>query len=166
MKSGYLKVLFVGLPFGLGCLITGIKDFIELPKSINYLVLEEGDIQTYGVKTIYDSGAKTDFKVFYIKISESEYYAALKSQKEVLRKQLPHYLRETKHISLWHEKGRKYIKQISVGENILYEYKPPYWMAHFFFWIGLITLVSGVGYLILHPEDLTGKKRKGKVSKW
>ncbi len=166
MKSGYLKVLFVGLPFGLGCLIVGINNFINIPRTTEQLKSINGEITSFGMKDIYDKGADSVFEVFFIVINNREYYADLGWKIDTLQKRLPVQLKYNKFATVWHERGRKYIEQISVGENILYEYKPPYWIAHFFFWIGLITLVSGVGYLILHPEDLTGKKRKGKVSKW
>ncbi len=34
-KSGYLRVLFVGLPFGIGALLIGIPKFDEIPKTPN-----------------------------------------------------------------------------------------------------------------------------------
>ncbi len=165
MKSGYLKVLFVGLPFGLGCLITGINKFIEIPNNIDGLVLVEGEVSKYGLRRIKSDDS--NYEVFYIEVKQKGwYYTELKKRKKILQTELSVNLKKTNHVKIWHRKNRRNIEQVSVGERKMYEYKPPYWMAHFFFWIGLITLVSGVGYLILHPEDLTGKKRKGKVSKW
>jgi len=46
---------------------------------------------------------------------------------------------EQRQVMIWHEKDKNYIKQMMVDGHYLIKYKPPYWIAHFFFWLGLIT---------------------------
>ncbi|WP_439183218.1 hypothetical protein [Carboxylicivirga taeanensis] len=166
-RYSYLRALFVGLPFGFGCLITGINYFIEIPRNVEGLEVVSGNVQGFGIKRIKSEVDNSSYEVFFVEVEQKGwYYTELKSKKRLLRRELAEELRTSRLVEIWHMNGQKNIEQISVGDKFLYEYEPPYWMGHVFFWIGAITLVSAIGYVVLHPEDLTGKKRNGKVSKW
>jgi hypothetical protein len=150
----------VGIPFGITSLVVGINLFRNTPGSTSELEKIQGGIQSFGIKNIYDKEAETNFQVFYIKLdTHNEFYTAIGKQKALLKTNLPKRLKRNQVVTVWYKKQSKYIEQLSVGDKLLIEYSPPYWIAHFFTWLGVITLASGGIYLIKHPEDLTGKKK-------
>ncbi len=167
-RYSYIRAIFIGIPFGIVCIIVGTQKFFEIPKDIAELYCEEIMVSSYGMKIIYDDGADSNFNVFYIKTNDKEYYTELGKNIDILEKELPVLLRQTNIIKVWHLDGDNYIKQLSVNNFILIEYSPPYWIAHFFLWLGIITLSTGLVYVIKHPEDFTGRKiykKKGEPSK-
>ena len=161
-RYSYIRAILIGIPFGIVCVIVGVQKFFEIPKDIFELSCEEVTVSSYGMKTIYDNGADSNFNVFYIKTDDKEYYTELGKNIDILEKELPVLLKQTNNIKVWYLDGDNYIKQLSVNNFILIEYSPPYWIAHFFLWLGIITLSAGLIYMIKHPEDLTGKKKTGK----
>jgi len=159
-KYSYLRALFIGVPFGISCFIGGIMLFIEIPEDVSKLNMYKGEIISYGMKDIYDKEAREDFNVFYVDVQDKEFYTELGRNIDILKRDLPILFKRSKNIIVWCEEDSFYIEQLQIGENLLIEYTPPYWMAHFFLWLGVITLASALIYVIKHPEDLTGKKKK------
>lgn len=162
-KYSYLRTLFVGIPFGIASLVVGINQFKNTPSSTSELENIKSKVQSFGIKSIYDKNAETNFQVFYIKLDNyDEFYTAIGKQKTLLKNTLPRRLKGNKEVTVWHKKQSRYIEQLSVGDELLIKYSSPYWVAHFFTWLGVITLVSGGIYLIRHPEDLAaGNKKPG-----
>ncbi|MFA8435135.1 MAG: hypothetical protein ACEPOZ_11515 [Marinifilaceae bacterium] len=158
-KYGYIRAIIVGIPFGIACLIVGVGQFKDIPKSINELDKSEGIIESFGIKDIYDAEIETDLNVFFIKLKNDEYYTELGRNIEILKTHMPVKLKKTSKVTIWHKKNEKYIEQLLIDNELLIKYVPPYWIAHFFFWLGLVTTISGIVYVVKHPEDLTGKKR-------
>jgi|GEM_PF-2671921 hypothetical protein len=154
-KYSYMRALIIGVPFGLISLISGIKLFGELPK-IGELIIEEGVIFEIEPMIIRDGERIYDFVEITLnngkKYSSGEY-------KEVILEYFKKQTSLNKNIKIWHEKGQDNIRQLVYGDTLLIEYKPPYWIAHFFLWLGVVTLTSALIYVIKHPEDLTSKKK-------
>jgi hypothetical protein len=159
-KYSYLRALVIGVPFGIACIIVGLKQFINIPDSVAKFCLYQGEITYYGMKSIYDRDAEANFNVFYIEIEDKLYYTELGSNIDVLNSKLPAIHKKSKDAKVWYKKDSFYIEQLLIGDRLLIVYKPPYWIGHFFLWLGVVTLASALIYVIKHPEDLTGKKKK------
>jgi hypothetical protein len=159
-KYSYLRALIIGVPFGVVCIIVGLKQFINIPESVSKLNKDKGEIISFGMKSIYDKNAETNFNVFYIDIGGKEYYTELGKNINLLKSRLPVMLQQSKKIQVWHKKDSCYIEQLLVGNTLLIEYTPPYWIAHFFLWLGVVTLISALIYVIKHPEDLIGNGKR------
>ncbi len=142
-------MLIVGIPFGLVCLIVGVSQFFKIPSSINELVINTGYITNIGEKTIYDEKADSLFEVVFIETdNKNEYYSLLKKHKSQIRNEWKDQIIVNNRVTIWHKEQRNYIEQLAIENEILIEYSPPYWIAHFFFWLGLITLITAIGYVI------------------
>ncbi|MFW6247395.1 MAG: hypothetical protein ACOC22_04480 [bacterium] len=154
-KYSYLRVIIIGIPFGLLSLISGIKLFGTLTK-VNELEKVDGIIKTIESKDLKRGERTYDLVEISLKNGDSFYSGEFKHE-------IVDYFNSNpssgKSITIWHETGKDYIKQLSIDNNLLFEYSPPYWIAHFFLWLGIVTLMSALIYVIKHPEDLFGKKK-------
>ncbi|MRT94144.1 hypothetical protein [Ancylomarina sp. 16SWW S1-10-2] len=175
-KYSYLRALFVGVPFGISCIIGGIRVYNETAE-FEDLIMEEGIIYNIESKIIEEGERIYDFVELTLadgsKYSSGEYKndilsffaekpyknKIIKYNNEILSFPIKE-LYKNKTIKIWHEERQDNIRQLSVGEEVLIEYSAPYWMAYFFFLLGVITLVSALIYVIKHPEDYTGEKKK------
>ena len=159
-KYSYLRALFVGVPFGLYCFITGVNLFIDLPKSEKDLNLVSGKIVQYESKFV----AKEKIEVFVLTLDNNKVYY---SENEKERVMMVGYFAKRNFIGakaeVWKDYDPDYdmyIEQLTVNNEMVIKFNPTFWVAHFFFWLGVITLSSALIYVIKHPEDLTGKKKK------
>lgn len=157
-KYSYLRTIIIGIPFGLLSLISGINLFGTLTKT-DELKKVEGIIKSIDSKELKRGNRTYDLIEISLNSGDCFYSGEYKHEIEEFFNSKQYI---GKFITIWHETGKDYIKQLSVDELLLIEYKPPYWIAHFFFWLGVITLSSGLIYVIKHPEDLTGIKKKSK----
>ena len=154
-KYSYLRAIIIGIPFGLLSLISGIKLFGTLTK-VDELEKINGVIKNVESKELKRSERTYDLVEISLNNGDSFYSGEFKHE-------IVDYFNSNpssgKSITIWHEAGKDYIKQLSIDNKLLFEYDPPYWIAHFFFWLGVVTLVSALIYVIKHPEDLIGKKK-------
>ncbi|WP_461633071.1 hypothetical protein [Labilibaculum euxinus] len=153
-KSGYLRALFVGLPFGIGSLIVGIPLFEEIPKIPDELELHSGVLNSFGETTYYDEGIDLEMNLFYVKIDTDSYYAGRRKERELLE---PYKYEIGDSIKIWTNQNDVYIKQLIVNNQILMVYKPPYWRAWFFTLAGILFTVMSVFYLIKYNADYFGE---------
>ena len=154
-KYSYLRALIIGVPFGLASLISGIKLFVDLPK-FEDLIKEEGTIYTIGSRKVQEGNRNYDF--VEIILENGNAYSSGEYKDKILYFFTSNSIKKET-VKIWHEKGQNNIRQIVYGETLIIKYTPPYWMAHFFLWLGLITITSALIYVIKHPEDLTGSKK-------
>ena len=154
-KYSYLRAIIIGIPFGLLSLISGINLFGTLTK-IDELKKVEGIIKNIESKEL-KRGERT-YDLVEISLNSGDCFYSGEFKHKIIN-----YFNSNqstgKSITIWHEKGKDYIKQLLVDNKLLIKYKPPYWIAHFFLWLGIITLTSALIYVIKHPEDLTGRKK-------
>ncbi|ASB50178.1 hypothetical protein [Alkalitalea saponilacus] len=67
-KSGYLRVLFIGLPFGVASLLGGIQIVNDIPDTPKDLKLHEGKLVSYGDAVYYSKAVDLERSVFYLKV--------------------------------------------------------------------------------------------------
>lgn len=63
-------------------------------------------------------------------------------------------------VSVWLSAQTKVIVQISKGESIILKYKRFHFSLFIVVLFGVIMVVVSGFYIVKHPEDLTGKKKK------
>ena len=153
-KSGYLRVLFVGLPFGIGALIVGIPLFEEIPKNPDELELHSGVLNSFGETTYYDEGIDLDRTLFYVEINSKMYYTDRRKERVIIES---YKYRIGDSIKVWTNLNDVYVKQLIVNNQMLMVYKPPYWRAWFFTLAGILFTVMSVFYLIKYNADYFGE---------
>ncbi|MBN1113058.1 MAG: hypothetical protein JXA53_09125 [Bacteroidales bacterium] len=154
----YLRALLVGVPFGLFCLVSGINMFIDLPKNEKDLNLVSGKIVKYELKF----ARKTDRFIITLD-NKKEYYSENGKDRALLVKYFAKRNLIGAEAVVWKDSDpdyNMYIEQLKVNNEMVIKFNPTFWVAHFFLWLGVITLASALIYVIKHPEDLTGKKKK------
>jgi len=68
-KYSYTRALFVGIPFGIGCLVVGLNQFISIPKTDSQLIKETGIIIDYGEKQYMTEKLMPILKCFLLKLT-------------------------------------------------------------------------------------------------
>ena len=149
-KTGYLRVLFVGLPFGIGALIVGIPMFNEIPKTSNDLEKHVGVLRSFGDTIYYDEGIDLESKLFYVRLSENAYYTDRRKEREIIES-YKYNIGDS--MEIWTKKDKVYIKQIISNNQMIMNYKPPYWQAWFFTLIGIVFTAMSIFYLIKYSSD-------------
>ncbi len=157
-KYSYLRALVIGFPLGVASIIIGITSYMDTSSTIDNLHQTRGKIDYKGIKIIYSTKIDADIEVFIVKVGKNEFYTELGKYKSRMIDYFQDNNKADNYAHIWHRQEINRIEQISVDGFMLIEYSPPYWIAHFFFWLGLITLITAIGYVIKHPEDLKGKK--------
>ena len=155
-KYSYLRAFFIGIPFGIACIVGGIKTFNELPE-VGELIKVEGVISKIEPRVLREGERIYDF--VEITLNNGKKYSSGEYKEDILNFFEKHKALN-KVVKIWHENEHDNIRQLVYGDIMLIKYKPPYWIAHFFLWLGVITLAAALIYVIKHPEDLTGKKKK------
>ncbi len=157
-KTGYLRVLFVGLSFGIGALIVGIPMFNKIPETPNDLEVHKGILSSFGDTTYYDNGIDLEFETFYVKINDKAFYTEKRSVRVII--EIYNYsIGDT--IIVWTERDDLYIKQLTANNQMVMNYQPPYWMAWFFTLAGVIFTAMSLFYLIKYSSDYFGEKKIG-----
>ncbi|MFA8435133.1 MAG: hypothetical protein ACEPOZ_11505 [Marinifilaceae bacterium] len=148
----YWRAVFTAVPLGIASLVIGINKFVSIPATIDDLVVVKGIPKSFGTTTIKSS--HNTFNVYYIQIGPSKYRTIYGKERDLLVTVFPTYKNEE--VKIWHNKGEYRIRKLAVGEKVLIEYHPPYWIAHVFFCFGLVLLISSIVHIIKHPEDMVG----------
>lgn len=139
-KYSYWRAIFIGIPFGIGFLVTGINQFKSIPDSIASLNFKKGEIVQHGYKN--KKIGQDSYEVYYLKLRDrSEYYSDIKTRKEKIEYKII-TLNKTIKAEIWYDENYKIIEQLIINGEMVIEYKPPYWIAHVFFWVGLILLIA------------------------
>jgi len=101
----------------------------------------EGRVLSYEEGVYRRKDSDITFNVLYIKLEDgARYYIQLGNRQNIAKLKLD---KEHKAIAkIWVEKDEKSIEQLIVNGEMLFEYKPQYWIAHVFFWVGLILLIA------------------------
>jgi hypothetical protein len=147
-KYTYYWTIFSGLPFGVAAFIMGIYLFFAIPSNLNELQKIEGKINDFGTKVIYDASINAKGKVFYIKFDEYiEYYTDLAKHQELLEKYCKNNEVLNNKAIVWTEKDEDYIEQISINNEIVISYEPPYWAAWTFLIGGIVITIGAILYL-------------------
>jgi hypothetical protein len=151
-KTGYLRALFVGLPFGVVSLFGGIVQFNNIPESVENLELQTGNIIDYGMTEYYDKGVDVHRDVYFFEIdSLGEFYSDLNDHTELLKSIEKEWINS--YAEIWIKENNPYIKQLRIDNNLIIEYKPPYWMAWTFTLIGILFTTMSIFYLIRYSSD-------------
>ncbi|MFA9371014.1 MAG: hypothetical protein ACERIH_04840 [Labilibaculum antarcticum] len=153
-KSGYLRALFVGLPFGIASLIGGVHMFKEIPDTTKGLELHSGVLNSFGETTYYDEGIDLEMNLFYVKIDADSFYADRRKEREVIES-FEYKIGDS--VKVWTDLNDVYIRQMDVNNQMVMAYKPPYWMAWFFTLAGILFTVMSVFYLIKYNADYFGE---------
>jgi len=160
-KYRYLQAILIGLPIGLLSLFYGTKYLANIKQEVNDYSSTFGIVDSIYTDYInISSESKYQSEVIKIDVNNNEYYVISKNQKQSLKENL----RKKDSITLWYQNrnnGNKKIKAIRKnGVNII-SYEPRgYWIGIFFIVLGLFFTVISFLYIVRHPEDLTGKKKK------
>ena len=155
-KYSYLRAIIIGLPFGILCLIYGVRLFRTIPKNDNDLIKITGIVEKVGIEKIHRDNR--NFVLYMIQLKNKEkYYSEYIDKLEYIFEQ-----EDKKNVSIiiWTTEDNEFIEQLVVNDELIIEYSPPFLIAHIFFWLGLVTILSALIYIIKHPEELTGKKNK------
>ncbi|MGM0582971.1 MAG: hypothetical protein ACQETL_20005 [Bacteroidota bacterium] len=155
-KTGYLRVLFVGLPFGIGALIVGIPMFKEIPKIPNDLEFHKGVLSSFGDTTYYDKEIDLEFETFYIRLNSNTYFTDRRKEREVIES---HNYSVGDTVTVWTEPDDVYIKQLVANNQMVMNYQPPYWMAWFFTLAGIVFTTMSLFYLIKYSSDYFGSQK-------
>lgn len=155
-KSGYLRVLFVGLPFGIGALIVGIPMFNEIPETPNDLEVHKGLLSSFGDTTYYSQAVDLERSLFYVKFDDKAYYTDSRKEREIVEN-YNYSIGDT--IKVWTKPNGVYIKQLTANNQMVLNYQPPYWMAWFFTLAGAILIAMSLFYLIKYSSDYFGEKK-------
>ncbi|MDM8161516.1 hypothetical protein QUH73_16970 [Labilibaculum sp. K2S] len=153
-KSGYLRVLFVGLPFGVASLIGGTTMFNEIPETPKELILYEGVLTSFGETTYYEVELDLERTLFYVKINSEMYYADRRKERRIMES---YDYKIGDSLKVWTNLNDVYVKQLIVNNQMLMVYKPPYWRAWFFTLAGILFTVMSVFYLIKYNADYFGE---------
>lgn len=155
-KSGYLRVLFVGLPFGVASLIGGVQMFNDIPEAPNELEMNKGVLSSFGVTTYYDAGIDLKRELFFVKLNDNEYYTDRRKEREVIEN-YNYGIGDS--ITVWTEPDGVYIKQLTANNQMVMSYQPPYWMAWFFTIAGVVFTTMSLFYLIKYSSDFFGETK-------
>ncbi|MCB2195013.1 MAG: hypothetical protein KQH79_04095 [Bacteroidetes bacterium] len=151
-KSGYLRALFIGLPFGIYALYVGLSDFKDIPQKTDNLVKVSGIIVSHGTKEYYDSAVDVHREVYYFELDNGlEYYSELEKHKEFLNNINKDWINSG--IEVWIKNQSLYIKQLKIDNKLIIKYEPPYWVAWFFTILGVVFTGLSVIYLIKYSSD-------------
>ncbi len=152
-KTGYIRVLTLGLPFGIGCLIVGIPLFKEIPNNDKELIMHEGFLSSFGETDYYSKKADNERNVFCIKIGDSTFYTDRRKEREIIES---YNYQIGDSIKVWTDSNDVLIRQLFVNNKIIMRYEPPYWMAWFFTLAGIFFTIMLIYYLIKYFSDLFG----------
>ncbi len=155
-KTGYLRVLFFGLPFGIGALIIGIPMFNKIPETPNELEVHNGVLSSFGDTTYYDTGIDLEFETFCIRVNDNNYYTDRRKERELI-KSYNYSIGDT--VTVWTEPEGVYIKQLTANNQMVMNYQPSYWMAWFFTLAGIVFTAMSLFYLIKYSSDYLGEKK-------
>lgn len=155
-KSGYLRVLFVGLPFGVASLIGGMQMFNEIPDAPEELEMHTGTLTSFGDTTYYDAGIDLDRGLFFVRFNSNAYYTDRRKERELIES-YNYSIGDT--VTVWTESNGVYIKQLTVNNHMVMSYQPPYWMAWFFTLIGIVFTAMSFFYLIKYSADFFGENK-------
>ena len=153
-KSGYLRALFVGLPFGIASLVGGISMFEDIPATSIDLELHKGNLIDYGDTVYYSKAVDLVRNVFFVKIKNDNFYTDRNKEREVIES-FEYKIGDS--LKVWTNLNDVYIKQLIVNDQMVMAYKPPYWMAWFFTLAGILFTVMSVFYLIKYNADYFGE---------
>jgi len=154
-KYTFYWTVFVGIPFGVICLINGISLFFTIPSNVDNLEKYSGRIEDYGFKEVYFETVDTKGNFFFIKLKKSdEFYNDLKKNRKILKDYIKEKNLKNMMAIIWTEKGDNIIKQISINNKIIISYDPPYWMAWTFFIAGIIITTGAIFYLKKNAGDI------------
>lgn len=153
-KTGYLRVLFAGLPFGIGALIVGLPMFNDIPETPSELEIHKGLLDSFGDKVYYDKDIDIDRNLYHIKFNDSTYYTDRRKERKIIES---YHFSIGDTVTVWTKKGSIYIKQLIVNNQKVMSYQPPYWMAWFFTLAGIIFTTMSLFYLIKYSFDYFGK---------
>ena len=154
-KAGYLRALFYGIPMGIIFIITGIISLFSPPS--DHLDMKNLKSRNFEIK-IED----------YVN-SKPRYYVVLGSVKympndRIGNNEVTKFLNENDLDTMKYAKvyyyGSNYIGQLEIDDEVVIQYKKSYFSFHFFFWIGLILVVTGVLYVFRFPHDLFGGENR------
>ena len=149
-KSGYLRVLFVGLPFGIGSLIVGLPMFKSIPNSSNELILHEGRVVDFGETKYYSEDIDFEHETFFIRISSNKFYTDRRKEREIIENT---DYRIGDKIKIWTKPNNLYISQLKLNDQMIMKYKPPYWIAWSFTIFGAIFSVMCIYVLIADRSE-------------
>ena len=155
-KTGYLRVLFVGLPFGIGALIVGIPMFNKIPETPNDLEVHNGVLSSFGDTTYYSEAVDLEREVYFIKVDNKVFYTDRDKEREVIENH-PYSVGDS--IMVWTKPNNVYIKQLTANNKMVMNYQPPYWMVWFFTLAGIVFTVMSLFYLIKYSSDYFGEKK-------
>jgi hypothetical protein len=147
-KYTYIWTILSGIPFGIGMLVGAYTTFNSTSKTTNELVSNSGQIIEYGHKDIYHKGIDATISVYEIKLNEGVYQADIGKRIKLLEQYIPNAFKTNKNVTIWTEKGSSSIEQLSIDDEIVLPYKPPYWRAWTFLIIGIVFTGMGTIYLI------------------
>ena len=160
-KFSYLRALLVGIPFGIGCLIIGINGFKNSPRSTRDLVLTDCVIISWEQTEKYYDYLESTMPILNINTTHGVFYVGGKDIVEQLSKSLLIFQKQDKMIAkIYTEPDDNLIKEFEISNSTLVQFDNALVVYHIFFWLGLVTLVSGGIYLIKHPEDLMKRLKK------
>ncbi len=155
-KTGYLRVLFVGLPFGIGALIVGIPMFNKIPERPNDLEVHNGVLSLFGDTIYYSEAVDLEREVYFIKVDNKVFYTDRRKEREVIES---YSYTVGDSVTIWTEPDGVYIKQLIVNNQMVMNYQPPYWMAWFFTLAGIVFAAMSLFYLIKYSSDYFGEKK-------
>ena len=155
-KYSYLWTIFKGLPFGVGAIILGIGLFSNTPSNADDLQIVTGQVEWYGDKNIYIKEIDASGKVFAIKIGADFFYGEKRKVETKLKAEIPVAYKNKSKITIWYV-DNKTIKQLSINDRIVVQYKP-YGTAIFFICFGVLITVGAIIYAIKYKSDIGLKK--------
>lgn len=149
-KSSYARILFVGLPFGIGCLIVGITQFGKIPDTDEKLQKHFGIIKSLGDTTYYIPKDDMTIKLYHIRINDTLFYAdRTKKQNNIKAANLV----VGDSIMIWTDLDDNIIEQLTLNNEMVMPYKPPYWLAWGFTLFGVFMTIGSIKVLIQDRKD-------------
>lgn len=160
-RYSYLRALLIGIPFGIGCLFVGIKGLLNDPKSVGDLIINECEIISWKYSEKYYDYLESTRPILNIKTSCGNFYVCGKEVIERVVKSLTIFKNHNKiKAKIYTEIDDNLIKELEMYNSKLVEFENVLIVNFIFICLGLVTLTSGLIYLIKHPEDLVGNSKK------
>lgn len=156
-KAGYLRALFYGIPMGIIFIITGIISLFSPPS--DHLDMKNRKSRNFEIQ-IRDYYLSNEPR-YNIILNKTIYKPNDGKDNSRVNKFLNKNELDTMKYAKVYYYGSNYIGQLEIDDEVVIEYKKSYFSFHFFFWIGLILVVTGVLYVFRFPHDLFGGENRG-----